>query len=245
VIGVGTTITINYVYINPNNTLYKGDWLTNYFFGVDMTIYGDIPHEFTLIMYLGKDQNSLVEILRSTITYDTLPPVLYPSFIIEFYGTVFWSYGYRTVDDLLNKAGVSNLTSCVFCVRVIWGSGESSKCTTVTIVQPTPPTVTINNVYLTRDGYTTNNMYRGESLDRYAIYFDVTVGSTTGVSVNIIVRAGKDQNNLKTIGGYGQTLTSGTYVIPMRIFSTIYPTTDDFLNSIGATDSCVICVTIS
>jgi hypothetical protein len=243
---VGTQIIINYPYIYAGagvyNVLRKGDSIRNYFFGANITISGDIPYEFTMIMYLGKDQNSLVEILRDTIPYYMLPPS--PTFDIEWYGTVLEAHGYSTVDDLLNKAGISTQTSCVYCIKVIWNSNETIKCTTVSIVQPQPPPVTVTDVYLTRDGYRTNTMYKGESLDRYAIYYSVTVGDTQA-SVNVIVKAGKDQNNLKTIGGYSQTITSGTYAIPMSIFSTIYPTTSDLLDAVGATDSCVVCVTIS
>jgi hypothetical protein len=241
-----TQITVNSVYIYAGagvyNVVRKGDSTLNYFFGANLTISGDIPYEFTLIMYLGKDRNSLVEIFRDTVPYYVLPPS--PTFEFEYYGTVLQAHGYNTIDDLLNKAGVSNLTSCVFCIKIIWDSGEAINCATISIVQP-QATVTINDVYLTRDGYRTSTMNRGESLDRYAIYFSVTVSGAAETSANIIVKAGKDQNNLKTIGGYGQTVTSGTYVIPMRMFSIIYPTTDDFLNTIGATDSCVVCVTIS
>ena len=244
---MGTTITVNYVYIYADdagvyNAIRIGDSIKNYHFGANLTISGDIPYEFTLIMYLGKDQNSLVEIFRDTIPYYVLPPS--SSFNFDYHGSVLQARGrYNTIDDLLNKAGVSNQTSCVFCIKIIWYSGEAVNCATISIVPQV--TATINDVYLTRDGYRTSTMYIGESLDRYAICFSVTVSGATSASANIIVKAGKDQNNLKTIGSYSQTITSGTYVIPMSVFSAIYPTTDDFLNAVGATDSCVVCVTIS
>jgi hypothetical protein len=123
---------------------------------------------------------------------------------------------------------------------------DTTKCVTVSVTTPTPTvTVTINDVYVTRDGYRTDTIYKGEYTDRYAICYNVTVSGVTQASVNVTIKAGKDQNSLKTVAGYSQTISSGTYTISMYQLANLYIKTDDFLNAVGATDSCVICVTIS
>jgi len=119
---------------------------------------------------------------------------------------------------------------------------DATKCVSVSVTAPTV-TVTLIDVYITRDGYKTSTIYKTEGAGRYSICYSVSVAGSTYVSASITIRAGKDQNSLKLVTGYSQVLYSQTYMVKLSDLG--YSTVDDFLNAIGATDSCVICVTIT
>jgi len=110
------TITINSVEIQRDyvtvNTIYKGEDLIKYMFCANLTVSGGTPNLITMKIYLGKDQNSLVEVGSGSIPgySGTFRMCLSKENIL----------GCNTTDDLLKKAGVENLTSCAYCVKVIW-----------------------------------------------------------------------------------------------------------------------------
>jgi len=113
------TVTINSIYVIRDgaavSTIYRGEDLSRYQFRADLTVSGGTPSTITMVIYLGKDQNSLVEVGRGSI------PGYSGSFGMALDGkTLMDLYGYRTTDDMLNKAGVSALTSCAYCVKIIW-----------------------------------------------------------------------------------------------------------------------------
>jgi len=121
---------------------------------------------------------------------------------------------------------------------------DVTKCVSVSVTTPTPTiTVTLNDVYITRDGYKTSTIYKTEGAGRYSICYSVSVAGSTYVTASITIRAGKDQNSLKIVAGYSQVLYSQAYAVKLSDLG--YSTVDDFLNAVGATDSCVICVTIT
>ena len=116
---VQITVTINNIYVIRDgvatNTIYKGEDITRYQFRADLTVSGGTPNLITMVIYLGKDQNNLVEIGRGSI------PGYSGSFGMSLDGrTLMDLYGYKTTDDILNKAGVSALTSCSYCIKIIW-----------------------------------------------------------------------------------------------------------------------------
>jgi hypothetical protein len=116
---VQITVTINNIYVIRDgvavSTIYKGEDITRYQFRADLTVSGGTPDLLTMVIYLGKDQNSLVEIGRGSI------PGYSGSFGMSLDGkTLKDLYGYSKTDDILNKAGVSTLTSCSYCVKIIW-----------------------------------------------------------------------------------------------------------------------------
>jgi len=110
------TIAINSVEIQRDyvtvNTIYKGDDLARYMFCANLTVSGGTPSLITMKIYIGKDQNSLVEVGSGSIPgySGTFRMCLSKENIPEC----------NTTDDLLNKAGVANLTSCAYCVKIIW-----------------------------------------------------------------------------------------------------------------------------
>jgi hypothetical protein len=113
------TVTINNIQILRDgtavNVIYKGEDITRYSFRADLSVSGGTPDLITMVVYLGKDQNSLVEIGRGSI------PGYTGSFGMSLDGkTLRDLYGYSKTDDILNKAGVINLTSCSYCVKIIW-----------------------------------------------------------------------------------------------------------------------------
>ena len=116
---VQITVTIIKIYVYRDGvatgTIYKGEDLSRYQFRADLTVSGGTPNTITMVIYLGKDQNSLVEIGRGSI------PGYSGSFAMALDGkTLMDLYGYSTTDDILNKAGVSTQTSCAYCVKIIW-----------------------------------------------------------------------------------------------------------------------------
>jgi hypothetical protein len=113
------TVTINSIRIMRDrvvtNAIYKGEDLARYDFMADITVSGGTPNLLTAVIYLGRDQNNLVEIGRGSI------PGYSGTFGIGVAGEgLKIVHGYRTTDDILNKAGVSTLTSCACCVKIIW-----------------------------------------------------------------------------------------------------------------------------
>jgi hypothetical protein len=113
------TVTINNIYVIRDgvaaNTIYKGEDITRYQFRAELTVSGGTPNLLTMVIYLGKDQNSLVEIGRGSI------PGYSGTFGMALDGkTIMDLYGYETTDDILNKAGVSTLASCAYCIKIIW-----------------------------------------------------------------------------------------------------------------------------
>ena len=113
------TVTISNIQILRDgtavNTIYKGEDITRYSFRADLNVSGGAPDLITMVIYLGKDQNSLVEIGRGSV------PGYTGSFGMSLDGkTLRDLYGYNKTDDILNKAGVINLTSCSYCVKIIW-----------------------------------------------------------------------------------------------------------------------------
>jgi hypothetical protein len=116
---VQITVTINNIYVIRDgvavSTIYKGEDITRYQFRADLTVSGGTPDLLTMVIYLGKDQNSLVEIGRGSI------PGYSGTFGMSLDGkTLKDLYGYSKTDDILNKAGVSTLTSCAYCIKIIW-----------------------------------------------------------------------------------------------------------------------------
>jgi hypothetical protein len=116
---VQITVTINNIYVTRDgvatSTIYKGEDLSRYQFVASLTVSGGTPSTITMVIYLGKDQNSLVEVGRGSI------PGYSGSFNMAIDGkTLMDLYGYKTTDDILNKAGVSALTSCSYCIKIIW-----------------------------------------------------------------------------------------------------------------------------
>jgi hypothetical protein len=116
---VQITVTINNIYVIRDgvavSTIYKGEDLSRYQFRAELTVSGGTPSTITMVIYLGKDQSNLVEIGRGSI------PGYSGTFGMSLDGrTLMDLYGYRTTDDILNKAGVSALTSCAYCVKIIW-----------------------------------------------------------------------------------------------------------------------------
>ena len=113
------TVTINNIYVIRDgvatSTIYKGEDITRYMFRAELTVSGGTPSTLTMVIYLGKDQNNLVEIGRGSI------PGYSGTFGMSIDGKILMDlYGYRTTDDILNKAGVSTLTSCAYCIKIIW-----------------------------------------------------------------------------------------------------------------------------
>jgi len=113
------TVTINNIYVIRDgvatSTIYKGEDITRYQFRAELTVSGGTPSTLTMVIYLGKDQNNLVEIGKGSI------PGYSGTFGMSLDGrTMMDLYGYRTTDDMLNKAGVSTLTSCAYCIKIIW-----------------------------------------------------------------------------------------------------------------------------
>jgi hypothetical protein len=116
---VQITVTVNSIYVIRDgiavSTIYRGEDITRYQFRADLTVSGGTPDLITMVIYLGKDQNSLVEIGRGSI------PGYSGSFGMSLDGrTLMDLYGYKTTDDILNRAGVSTQTSCAYCVKIIW-----------------------------------------------------------------------------------------------------------------------------
>jgi len=116
---VQITVTINTIQIVRDevvtNTIYKGEDLSRYKFRAELTVSGGTPDMLTMVIYLGKDHNSLVEIGRGSM------PGYSGTFGMSLGGQGLKElYGYNKTDDILNKAGVSTLTSCVYCVKIIW-----------------------------------------------------------------------------------------------------------------------------
>jgi hypothetical protein len=116
---VQITVTINNIYVIRDgvatNTIYKGEDITRYQFRAELTVSGGTPSTITMVVYLGKDQSNLVEIGRGSI------PGYSGTFGMSLDGVKLRElYGYNTTDDILNKAGVSTLTSCAYCVKIIW-----------------------------------------------------------------------------------------------------------------------------
>jgi hypothetical protein len=116
---VQITVTINNIYVTRDgvttSTVYKGEDLSRYQFVASLTVSGGTPSTITMVIYLGKDQNSLIEVGRVSI------PGYSGSFNMALDGkTLMDLYGYKTTDDILNKAGVSTLTSCAYCIKIIW-----------------------------------------------------------------------------------------------------------------------------
>jgi hypothetical protein len=116
---VQITVTINNIYVMRDgvvtNTIYKGEDITRYSFRAELTVSGGTPSTITMVIYLGRDQNNLVEIGRGSI------PGYIGTFGMSLDGNKLRDlYGYNTTDDILNKAGVSTLTSCAYCVKIIW-----------------------------------------------------------------------------------------------------------------------------
>jgi hypothetical protein len=113
------TITINTIQIIRDgvvtNTIYKGEDLSRYQFRAELTVSGGTPDLITMVIYLGKDQSSLVEIGRASM------PGYSGTFGMSVGGQGLKElYGYNKTDDILNKAGVSTLTSCSYCIKIIW-----------------------------------------------------------------------------------------------------------------------------
>ena len=113
------TVTINNIYVIRDgvatSTIYKGEDITRYMFRAELTVSGGTPSTLTMVIYLGKDQNNLVEIGRGSI------PGYSGTFGMSIDGNILMDlYGYRKTDDILNKAGVSTLTSCAYCIKIIW-----------------------------------------------------------------------------------------------------------------------------
>ena len=116
---VQITVTINNIYIIRDGvatgTIYKGEDITRYKFRAELTVSGGTPSTLTMVIYLGKDQNSLVEVGKGSI------PGYSGAIGMSLDGVILKDlYGYKTTDDILNKAGVSTLTSCAYCVKIIW-----------------------------------------------------------------------------------------------------------------------------
>ena len=116
---VQITVTINNIYVIRDgvatNTIYKGEDITRYQFRAELTVSGGAPSTITMVIYLGKDQNNLVEIGRGSI------PGYSGTFGMSLDGNKLRElYSYMTTDDILNKAGVSALTSCSYCIKIIW-----------------------------------------------------------------------------------------------------------------------------
>ena len=113
------TIKINSIDIKRDgvstSTIYKGEDLARYEFWANLTVSNGTPALITISVYLGKDQNNLVEIGSGSI------PGYSGTFSMGLEGvTLKELYGYTTTDDILNKAGVTSLTSCSYCVKIVW-----------------------------------------------------------------------------------------------------------------------------
>jgi hypothetical protein len=116
---VQITVTINNIYVMRDgvavSTIYKGEDITRYAFRCELTVSGGTPNTIIMVVYLGKDQNNLVEIANGAI------PGYSGTFGLSLDGNYLKSYfGYSKTDDILNKAGVSTLTSCSYCIKIIW-----------------------------------------------------------------------------------------------------------------------------
>jgi len=73
---------------------------------------------------------------------------------------------------------------------------EASKCVTVSIEEP-QPVVTIEKVFVTRDGVETTTIYKNENLSRYEFGVRVTVSNTTVAYLTIKLLV----NNVEVVSG--------------------------------------------
>jgi len=109
---------------------------------------------------------------------------------------------------------------------------ETSKCVTVSISQPQ---VTINKVYVTRNGISTTTIYTNESIANYEFVAEITIsgGTIPAITFKLYV------NNVEVVSG---TLSGGfspgtsTWSWPGSTLSQRYgwTTIGDMLNAVGA-----------
>jgi len=116
---------------------------------------------------------------------------------------------------------------------------ETSKCITVSVEQP-QPVVTIEKVFVTRDGVETTTIYKNENLSRYDFGVRVTVSNATVayLTIKLIV------NNVEVVSGTLTGVSPSTFTWKwtgegLRDYKG-WVLVQDMLNAVGAGDSTTV-----